>query len=65
MKSTARTRARENLLISAVNAAIERGLITLGGDALHHNQNPEAEWPIKESTFEYELAGLPVIAHVR
>jgi hypothetical protein len=47
-----RTRARTNLMVSAVNAALERKLITLGCE------------PVVAATFEYELAGLPILAHV-
>ena len=47
-----RARARQNLQAATVNAALERGLITL-----------ECE-PVEPATFAFELAGLPVLAHV-
>src|SRR4051794_9865981 len=52
MKSQ-RSRARQNLLVAAVNTALERGLITL-----------ERE-PVTPAAFEFEIAGEPVIASVR
>jgi hypothetical protein len=48
-----RSRARINLMVSAVNVALERKLITL-----------ERE-PAPTIAFEYELAGMPVLAHIR
>jgi len=51
MEST-RTRARINLMASAVNTALTRDLITL-----------ECA-PARSAAFEYELAGMPVIAHI-
>jgi hypothetical protein len=47
-----RAKARQNLLVASINTALERGLITL-----------ECE-PFESATFEFELAGLPVIARV-
>jgi hypothetical protein len=49
---SARTRARINLMVSAVNVALERNIITL-----------ECE-PAPTIAFEYELAGMPVLAHI-
>jgi hypothetical protein len=45
--------ARQNLLVSIVNVALKRRLIVLDCE------------PTKETTFEFELAGLPVIASCR
>jgi hypothetical protein len=47
-----RNSARKNLLVTAVNVALSRGLITLDGT------------PFENVTFEFELAGLPVLACV-
>jgi hypothetical protein len=47
-----RVKIRENLLVSAVNIALERELITLACE------------PVVAATFEYELGGLPILAHV-
>ena len=44
--------ARQNLLVATVNVALERQLITLDCQ------------PFKAARFEFELAGLPVLAHV-
>jgi hypothetical protein len=52
MKSQ-RERARQNLLVAAVNRALERRLITL-----------ECE-PVTPAAFEFEIVGEPVIASVR
>ncbi len=52
MEST-RTRARINLMASAVNTALTRDLITL-----------ECA-PARSAAFEYELAGMPVLVHIR
>jgi hypothetical protein len=45
-------KARQNLVVATVNAALERRLITLDCQ------------PIEDTTFEFELAGLPVLASV-
>ena len=47
-----RDKARQNLLVAAVNVALERQLITLDCQ------------PIETTIFEFELAGLPVLASV-
>ena len=47
-----RGKARQNLLVATVNVALERQLITLDCQ------------PFKAARFEFELAGLPVLAHV-
>jgi hypothetical protein len=52
MKSQ-RSRARQNLLVAAVNTPLERRLITL-----------ERE-PVTQAAFEFLIAGEPVIASVR
>jgi hypothetical protein len=52
MKSN-RSKARQNLLVSTANTALERGLITLACES------------VAEAAFEYELAGLPIVAHCR
>lgn len=44
--------ARQNLLVATINTALERQLITL-----------ECK-PFESTTFEFELAGMPVIARV-
>lgn len=44
--------ARQNLLVATVNVALERQLITLDCQ------------PFQAARFEFELAGLPVLAHV-
>ena len=48
-----RAKARQNLQVATVNVALERRLITL---------DPA---PFKTSNFEFELAGLPILARVR
>ena len=45
-----RGKARQNLLVATVNVAVERQLITLDCQ------------PFKAARFEFELAGLPVLA---
>jgi hypothetical protein len=47
-----RNQARQNLQVAAVNAALERQLITLDCT------------PVATATFEFELGGLPVLAQV-
>jgi hypothetical protein len=47
-----RTRANQNLLVAGVNAALERGLITL-----------ECE-PVARAVFEFNLGAYPVIAFI-
>jgi hypothetical protein len=46
--------ARRNLLVSVVNGALERNLITF-----------DSADETKEATFEYELAGVPIQGHIR
>jgi hypothetical protein len=48
----ARNQARRNLVVAAINVALERRLITLDCR------------PIEAAIFEFELAGLPVLASV-
>jgi hypothetical protein len=48
-----RRRAWQNLLMATVNAALGRRLITLDRQ------------PFDDTSFEFEPAGLPVLAHVR
>jgi hypothetical protein len=45
-----RNSARQNLLTAALNVAIQRGLLTLD------------DTPFENVTFEFEIAGLPVLA---
>jgi hypothetical protein len=47
-----RNKARLNLIVATINVAIERRLISLDCQ------------PIADTTFEFELAGLPVLASV-
>jgi hypothetical protein len=47
-----KAKARQNILVSVVNTALERGLLSL------------SPAPLEPTTFEYTLAGLPVIAEI-
>ena len=47
-----RDKARQNLVVRAINVVLERRLMTLD------------RHPIEDTTFEFELVGLPVIASV-
>jgi hypothetical protein len=47
-----KAKARQNILVSVVNTALERGLLTLACE------------PLVSATFEYTLAGLPMIAEI-
>jgi hypothetical protein len=51
--ASVRRRAWQNLLMATVNAALGRRLITLDRQ------------PFDDTSFEFEPAGLPVLAHVR
>jgi len=48
-----RDKARQNLLVGTINVALDRRLMTLDCD------------PIEDATFEFELVGLLVRAHLR
>ena len=48
-----RMKARQNLLVAAVNVALERRLITWKRE------------PIDDAVFDFHLAGLPVHAHIK
>lgn len=53
MSMSPKAKAREALLVSAINTALERGLIEL-----------ESSDSVKKGSFEFQLGGLPVLAYV-